>query len=551
MTRNYWTDSRRFGRRRFVAGSATGIAGLSALALTGCGGDDKGTSGTSTEVLQGTPTPVVGTPTVVTNLKRGGKLRATATLGPSGLDPQTGQSGGDHHYFWTLFNNLIAYNRRGEPDGALSLAQSWELPDPTTLRLKIRPGVTFHDGTKFDAESVKWNIQRVLNPDTKSSARGQLLAITSVEAPDASTVVLKLDKPNGALLVNLGDRGGAMVSRAAAEKFGQDFTRNPVGTGPFQFDSWVQDSVVRVKKNPNYWRKGVDGQSLPYFDELLWQLIPETVVQVANFERGDLDTIPLAATDYDRIKANSKFAITNFAGAAWSGLYFNRTLDPVKDPRVREAIAYAVDRNAMVQAVTFGRSPVALGPITPAQWPYDKTLKAPSLDKKRAKDLFSAAGMDGKSLPIISYPPVRQSVELFQAMLKEVGVNVEPTMVEVGTMTQRMWNTQDMPVCLAGFSIRADPDGMMSELYHSKGFYNAGHPDHPTMDGLVEKARQSYDIKERTNLYTQVQRLGLDENFGVYFYYSLNTQASVANLKGAENIFGAEGKQRYDELFFA
>jgi peptide/nickel transport system substrate-binding protein len=171
-----------------------------------------------------------GSPAAIAPGKPGGNLVTIVRDNPTSLDPHTGQGGGDHQFFWTMHDNLVNYNQQGELDPSQSLAQSWEIAGGTQITFKLRSGIKFTDGTPFDAAAVKFNIDRNLDPATKSAAFAQMSAIDSVQVVDPTTVVFKLKEPNAALLTNLGDRGGAIISPTAAQKFGKDYGLNPVGT---------------------------------------------------------------------------------------------------------------------------------------------------------------------------------------------------------------------------------------------------------------------------------------------------------------------------------
>ena len=234
--------SRRLSRRQAVRGGLI-VLGSSVLTAAGCSssngnsaaksaGTAAGTSGRTATVPVTTATrtgtsaagsPIAGasaTPVVFAPGKAGGNLVTIVTDNPTSLDPHMGQGGGDHQFFWTMHDNLVNYDQNGNLDPTQSLAQSWEISDGTHITLKLRTGINFTDGTPFDASAVKFNIDRVLDPATNSSAISQMSSIDSVQVVDPATVLLTLKAPNAALLTNLGDRGGAIVSPAAVQKYG-------------------------------------------------------------------------------------------------------------------------------------------------------------------------------------------------------------------------------------------------------------------------------------------------------------------------------------------
>lgn len=287
---------RTVSRRVFVRGVTGAGLGLAGAYLAACGGG----GGAARSTTQPSA-PATGAAAAV---KPGGTLKLAYGLEPSSLDPHVGNSGGDDYYWYSMFDNLVAYDQKFVSQPDLSLAQKWEIADPTTIVFQLRPGVKFHDGTDFNAEVVKWNIERVLNPDVKSTARSFLLSIDRVETPDPLTARFVLKEPNAALMGLLGGRGGAMVSRAAVEKLGKEFGSRPVGTGPFQFVEWAPGDHVTVKKNPSYWGKDANGVPLPYLDQVIYRIIPDPTVSFANLTTGEVHLAGINPKDLAAAQAN-------------------------------------------------------------------------------------------------------------------------------------------------------------------------------------------------------------------------------------------------------
>jgi ABC-type transport system substrate-binding protein len=554
---SFWT--RRTSRRALLRGSGAGLAGLAGAVLIGCGDDDESGSGSN-----GTPTATsepgggggqTATTTVAPTggIKRGGTVRATTGSEPLGsLNPHRGQGGGDHKFFWTMFEGLAQYNRDGVPDPNLSLAEEWEIVDPTTIRFTLREGVKYHDGTELKADDIKYNIELVQSEDYNSAARGQMLPIQEVEIVDDRTPVFHLEKPNSALITLLGDRGGQVVSPTALEKGIEDFDRNPVGgTGPFRFVEWVEDTRVVVEANPEYWRNGEDGSPLPYMERLEFLVVPDANVQLANFEAGDVDIVPPPLSSLDALEAGEQYAIEEFVGSSWSGLYFNTALAPTDDVNLRRAMAYAIDREAENEAINFGRYQIATGIITPATtWAYEPVPNAPYFDLDKAREFLAQSNYpDGAKVTctISTSQAYATRGALWQDMLKEI--NVELELIPLQTFTNRMWVVGDVNSLLAGFSLRADPDGTIGEVVHSEGFYNAGHAENPELDTAIENARETYDLEERKMWYQEVEKILADEVYDIYSTYSSQYRAFQPRVQNVSTIFGAEGKDRYVDLW--
>ncbi|MGE3074423.1 MAG: ABC transporter substrate-binding protein [Dehalococcoidia bacterium] len=541
---NYWTRTIR--RRAVLRGGLVGTLGVSAYALVGCGDDDD-------DDASGTPgatnTGAAATPTVAT-IPTGGTLTTLQASDPTSIDPHFGQGGGDHQFFWMIHDNLVNYNQAGELDKSISLAENWEQADPTTINMTLRSGVKFHDGTPFNAAAVKFNIERAQSD--KSAAKSQMLAITKVEAIDDTHVRLTLNKPNAAILTLLGDRGGAIVSPAAVDKYGDQFGRNPVGTGKFVFKEWAQSDHITVTKNPSYWGKDAAGTQLPYLDEIRINIVPDSTVALANLEAGTVDLVGLSAGDVDRFAKNDKFQVQQSAtGSGWSGTYANQALKPIDDVKLRRAIARALDRKAILQAVQFGLGAPGIGPIAVGTWAYNDKLKGLDFDLAEAKKELAASGYpDGTKIEMITINTsfYQQHAELWKEMLSKINIDLTVVPVAVAELTNRTFVLKNAPMQLAGFSLRADPDGTISETLRSDGFYNPGHLPNAELDGLIDKARETYVQAERKTYYDQIQQIAIDQVYDWYVFYSYLNSAAQKNILNLSQLYGGEAKPRYANL---
>jgi peptide/nickel transport system substrate-binding protein len=542
---NYWT--RRLRRRAVIRGGIIGTLGASAYALVGCGDDDDDDEPANGG---GSSSPAAGASPTVAKMPTGGSLTALIASDPTSLDPHFGQGGGDHQFFWMIHDNLVNYNQKGELDANSSLAESWEQADPTTIAMKLRSGVTFHDGTPFNAAAVKFNIERAQSD--KSAAKSQMLAITKVEAISDTELRLTLNKPNAAILTLLGDRGGAIVSPAAAQKHGDALARNPVGTGKFVFKEWAQSSHFLVTKNPSYWGKDAAGTQLPYLDQFRINIVPDSTVQLANLEAGTADVVGLSAGDVERFEKNDKFQVQQSAtGTGWSGTYANHALKPIDDLKLRRAIARAIDRAAILKAVQFGRGRAGIGPIAVGTWAFNESIKGLDYDLAEAKKELAASGYpSGTKVEMITINTAfyTQHSELWKEMLSKIGIDLQIVPLAVAELTNRTFVLKNAPMQLAGFSLRADPDGTISETLRSDGFYNPGHLPNPELDGLIDKARETYVQAERKSYYDKIQQIAIDQVYDWYVFYGYSYTSAPKSVLNMGQYYGGEGKPRYANL---
>jgi|DewCreStandDraft_2_1066082.scaffolds.fasta_scaffold00195_37 peptide/nickel transport system substrate-binding protein len=549
--RSYWRRLARgrMSRRRLLTGAAAGLGTLAAY-LAACGGGAKTEQG-----KQGSAPGAAAPPAVPAY---GGRLQVAYGLEPSSLDPHIGNSGGDRFSYAPMFDTLVGIDERGTARPDLSLAERWEVVDPTTIVFRLRPGVKFHDGSPFDAETVRWNIERVKDPDLKSTARASFLNVDRVETLDPLTARFVLKEPSAAVLSDLGGRGGTMIPRGAAEKLGKEFGSKPVGTGPFQFVQWAPGSHVTVKRNPSYWRKDAAGNQLPYLDEVTVRIIPDQTVQFANLVTGEVHLAGLVAKDLPAAEGNPDLTvIKREAAGVGSVLVFNLDLSPLSNVNLRRAVVAAIDPAAINQAVHFGRWVVAEGGLwTPASWAYVPAANKPKYDPTKAKEHLRAGGApDGFAFTLLTYsnPILQQQTEIMQGQLAKVGIKATIEQKDVGAATNAFFVERQFPLYSTSWGISGagqEPDGICTSNYTASGFYNPmKRPISPEMEDLIKKGRQTYDPEERKKIYARINEIVFDQVFFVPLLYSSLWAGLRKPLQGGENLFGGAFTWRYDFLW--
>src|SRR2546428_872465 len=276
--------------------------------------------------------------------------------------------------------------------------------DRKALTLKLRSGVTFHDGEKLDAAAVKFSIERHKTM-AGSNRRGELAPVTSVDVVDDSTVRLNLSAPFSPLLAALADRSGMMVSPKAAQAEGDKFGAKPVCAGPFRFVERVAQDKIVLERYPNYWNKGEI-----HIERIVYLPIPDSTVRLANLKSGQLDFIErMAASDVPQLKADSRFKISKITEIGYQGITINvgksdlAQKNPLgRDPRVREAFELALDREGIVQVAMDGEADVGNQWVAPTNAFYAKTLPVPKRDVAKAKALLQAAGVSNPAFTLMT-----------------------------------------------------------------------------------------------------------------------------------------------------
>ena len=283
--------------------------------------------------------------------KKGGVLKVAAPANPSSLDPATGGSGFDHTILWALYDTLIEWDYDTLiPKPGLA---RWSFPEPKRMVLDIQAGVTFHDGTALDAEAVKFNLDRNRR-DERSNIKTDLDSVESVEVTKPLQVTLHLKNADAALPAILSDRAGMMVSPTNIQMLGQDTNRKPVGAGPWKFVSWADNDKVIVTRNENYWRS-----RRPYLDGIEFSIVPESATALRDrplpASSGQIDMAYLLPARLKPIIERSS-SLQNVAAPTLfcQQIYLNYRRTPMNDVRVRQAMNYAINRDAYIRAAMGG-----------------------------------------------------------------------------------------------------------------------------------------------------------------------------------------------------
>ena len=371
----------------------------------------------------------------------------------------------------------------------------------------------FHDGTPLSAEDVKFTIERLQDPKTGYSYSAQLSPIKKVEVVDPLTVKMTLSEPSGPLLVNLAFPGSSIVSRKIA-KSGHDLNAEPIGTGPYKFVSYEPRTVIKMDRNADYYEKGK-----PYLQRLEYRIISDPTAITTALQAGVVNfSNVIPAKDWEAIEANPQLTTAPIEGGRWFWLMLNNTKPPLDNPKVRQAIAYAVDRQAIVDAVFYGLATPILGGVIPSwNWAYDPDLKifSPHADPVRAKALLAEAGhpngFDAVFRVGSDWPNLMSIAPIVQENLKTVGINVNiETMGSTEYMERSGGGNYDISD-MYWLSPLADPDDFTTLDYKCKSPMNPQKSCSKAMDALLDEARTGTTREARKDAYFRMQKLSLEE----------------------------------------
>ena len=467
--------------------------------------------------------------------RRGGTLRVALRAEASTLDPHRGASGTDHMWLYPIYDTLVRFDPSMNPQPGL--AESWEAPDPKTLVFTVRKGVKFHDGTPFDAQAVKYNLTRA--QDKKNAVNTELTAIEAIEVVDPSKVRLKLKRPDASLILSFADRAGMMVSPAAAEKLGEQFGRNPVGAGEYKFVKWTPGDSVRVERFTEYWDK-----SKAYLDAILLRSMPDGDTRLNALRSGQVDFVmEIPQQDFDALKAERGLTTYNRISLAYWRMFLNMSKTPLDKKPVREAIAHAIDRPAILKTIAFGLGELYSSPFPAAHPAHNAAVKPYPHDLAKAKAKLAEAGLpNGFTFDMVveAAPEHVRRAEALQAQLAQAGIKVDLKPVELVKGVNMMFRAKKVMAANFRWTGRPDPDQTLRGMFHSTGFYNTGQYKVPKFEELLDQAVSTYKPDERRKLYAQIGQIIQDEALdpgGLFFAAAL--EASSTSVQGYQpNLLG-------------
>jgi ABC-type transport system substrate-binding protein len=342
-----------------------------------------------------------------------------------------------------MFEGLAGWDK----DGKLvpQLAESWTFSDGgKVVTFKLRKGVKFHDGEEFDASAARANFDRWMDPANALSAAAQLRSVDRAEVVDKHTLRLVLKEVNGAILPNLAGRRAMFNSPKALAKWGKDINLHPTGTGPFEFVEWVPKDRIVVKRFEGYW-----GQK-PSLDRITFKPVPEPASRVAMLEAGDADmAAPIPIQDVERLRRNAKLQVMSVDSMDNLHFALNMQKELFKDVRVRQALNYGVDKDAIVKNIYAGLAiPLTKAPVAPALFGYAPVGEYYKYDPARAKQLLQEAGVKAGTklvmwIPDGRYVQDRQVGEAVAGYLRELGFDVQIVKMEWATYIGRVAQKPD------------------------------------------------------------------------------------------------------------
>ncbi|WP_026688824.1 glutathione ABC transporter substrate-binding protein [Alteribacter aurantiacus] len=491
-----------------------------------------------------------GQPQEEGNGESGGDLKIGVHSDITTLDPHTASDVPSGQVHTAIYETLTRFDEDMELEPLL--AESWEAKEENVWEFKLVEGIQFHDGTDFNAEVVKANVERILDEEIASPRAILFEVIDEVNVIDDYTVEFITSEPFAPLPDHFAHYASSMVSADSIEKDyaavedgaqpGDTINEEPAGTGFFSFEEWNSGSEVKLVNFEDYWGENAK------VDTVTFEVISEDLTRLGNLETGDLHIIdPVTPSDMSRVEANENTDIYIRDGASISYLGFNMEKEPFDDPRVRQALDLALDKEAILNGVLEGTGEAANGPINDTQFGYSEDIPVKERDVEKAKELLAEAGYEDGFETTIWTNDTRERLdiaELAQANFEEIGVDVSINQVEWGAYLEAT-GAGEHDMFILGLSLgTGDADYPLHMLFHSE---NAGPPGNrvfmkdDSFDDLLQEARVEQDEDTRAGLYKEAVEYLNEEAPMSFLYHPSHVMGHQQNVEG----FWADGSGIY------
>jgi len=434
-----------------------------------------------------------------------------------------------------IYNGLVRYDKNLQIEG--ELAQSWEISDDNlTISFHLRKDVTWHDGEPFTAADVAFNYRLYIDPQTPTAYAESFKQVTAIETPDPYTFIAHYSQPYAPALISwaMSIHPKHLLENKDVTK--SPLTRKPVGTGPYRFAEWRAGEKIVLKANPDYF----EGQ--PYIKRVVYRIIPDISTQFLELQTGSLDFMGLSPMQFDRQtetpafkRLYNKYRYLNF-GYTYLGYNLNRPL--FQDKRVRQALAYAINKKELIDGVLLGYGSVATGPYKPDTWVYNGAVKKYDYNPEKSRQLLAEAGWrdsngdgvldkEGKEFVFTIITNQGNDLraktgEIIQRRFKEVGIKVKLRIIEWATFLKEFINPSNFDATILGWTGGPEPD--QYNIWHSSktgprelnfiGFRNS------EVDQVLEEGRRVFEQQQRKACYDRFQEILAEEQPYTFLYIS-------------------------------
>ena len=448
---------------------------------------------------------------------------------PTNLDPRVGLDAQSERIDNLLFDNLLS--RDEHLNVKPNLAERWETPDPRTYIFHLHAGVKFSDGRPLTARDVKWSFDSLLQGKVRSAKATAYRFVDHIDAPDDNTVVFHLKQPWAALLWNLSGAMGVVPYGSVDE-----ISRAPIGSGPFRFVRAELDREVVIEKNPNYW--GAPAK----LEAVRFMVVPDTTTRALELRKGSADIV-VNALSQDMVRTlepDPRLQVLRGAGTVVGYMGFNLRDPILKDVRVRQAIAYALDRRPLIHYLMRDAARPAASVLPPESWAYNADVKQYSFDPAQARKLLDEAGYSVNrgvrfhlTMKTSTEESSRAMASVFQQQLRDVGIALDIRSYEFATFFSDVTHGEFQVYSLRWVGGNEDPD-IFEYVFHSAGGANRQFYRNPRVDALIDKAQRESGEAARKHAYGEVQQILAEDLPYINLWYFDNVMVAskrVRNLR--------------------
>jgi peptide/nickel transport system substrate-binding protein len=430
---------------------------------------------------------------------------------PTNLDPRIGTDAVSQRLDSLIFSSLVELDAQRIPHG--DLAETWEMPDAVTFVFHLRSGVKFHDGRPVTSADVKYTFDSILDRTVTSPKRGSLAMIRSIGAPDSGTVIFHLQEPYAGFLWAIARPTVGIVPAGS----GADFSERLNGSGPFRFVSANQDDNIVLERNGTYFG------GAPNISRVQFRVVPDAIVRALELRKGsaDVEVNSLGPDMIPVLRRQSTIDVTETSGTNYQYIAFNLDDAVLAKRDVRQALAYATNREEIIQYLYRGQAHPADGPLPKSSWAYEPGIRRYEYDPQQAERLLDAAGFPrrpetgGMRVKLTLKTSTEESSRLLAAVLQEqwrkVGVDLEVRPLEFATLFSDMARGSFEIFTLRWIGANNDPDTFFDYIFNSRKIppagANRGHYRNPEVDALLDRTRVEGDREKRRELFSKIQKI--------------------------------------------
>ena len=451
---------------------------------------------------------------------------------PTNLDPRVGLDAQSERIDELIFDDLL--NRDEHLNVKPALAESWEIPDPKTYIFHLHRGVKFHNGAPLTSRDVKWTFDSILQAKIRTTKAAVYRPVDHIDTPDDATVVFHLKEPFTSLLWNVSDGAMGIVPYGTA----QEISRDPIGSGPFRFVSAEQDKEVVLERNDDYWGEKA---KIP---RVRFAVVPDDTTRALELRKGSADVLS-NALPFDTVvalKREPELTILQSPGTILSYMAFNLRDPILKDARVRQALAYAIDRGPILQYLGRGFERPAYSLLPPESWAYDGDVPHYDFNPDKARELLDQAGyplVNGVRFHLTMKTSTEGSTRVLAAVLQqqlhEVGIVLDIRTFEFATFFSDVTHGAFQLYSLRWIGGNEDPDifeYVFSTAKFTPNGANRGFYSNPKVDVLIDQAKAELDQNVRKQLYAQVQQLLAEDLPYINLWYYDNVVVHTRRVSG-------------------